>query len=93
MILESNEFTKFDEFIFDLKTEHPLTQNAMLALLTYRNTTDNDDYVIIRVGSYYAITKIVDEWEPIEVSEYVQPFDEKKVYPLQKVQKIIDWVY
>lgn len=56
-------------------------------------SNDLDSYVVIRVGEYYAITKIFSEWVPIEVSEWVRPFDKNGIYPLQRIQKKIEWAH
>lgn len=93
MILDRKEFTTLREFIVD-NCGTAIGANAVQAWHTYMSDTeDTDTYAVIRVNGYYAVTKITDEWQPITVSEFVQPFDKEKVYPLQRVHKVIDWIY
>ena len=93
MIVTRDEFTTLEQFICDHSGDE-LAEHAIGAWQVYRNDNEQTDtYAVIRVKGYYAVTKIIDEWQPIEVSTYVQPFDKERVYPLQKVKKIIDWEY
>ena len=48
---------------------------------------EDDDFIVIRVESFYCIAFITDEFTPIEVSEKVVPFDSEKVYPLQCLEQ------
>lgn len=87
MIVTNEEFTTLQQFISD-QAGDDLGINAIKAWQYYRNDNEETDtYAVIRVKEYYAVTKIVNEWQPIEVSTYVQPFDKERVYPLQKVKK------
>lgn len=92
MILERTEYTLLCEFIAD-SAGTELGTTAVRAWATYQDGGETDDYVVIRVEGYYAIAKIIDEWQPIEIKELIQPFDEKRVYPLQRIKREITFVY
>lgn len=91
MTLERNEYTVLDQFIRDWEGTST-ADFAIRAWNDYRTHGEElDDFVVICVHGFFAVTKITDGWEPICVSRLVQPFDEKRVYPLQKVKKEISW--
>lgn len=92
MILERTEYTLLCEFIAD-NAGTELGTNAVRAWETYRDYGETDEYVVIEVEGYYAVSKIIDEWQPIEISELIQPFDKERVYPLQRIRREITFVY
>lgn len=50
-------------------------------------------YALIKFKEYYGIVQIMEEFEPKEISDEIKCFDKERPYPLQRIQKIIDWVY
>ena len=67
-----------------------LQKNAVRAA-EYAGIREEDygDYIVITVEGYYNIVKVIDDFEPIEIDETVYPFDEKRIYPMQCIEKII----
>lgn len=50
-------------------------------------------YVLIKFKEYYGIVQIIDDFAPREISDEIKCFDKDRPYPLQRIQKVIDWVY
>ena len=49
-----------------------------------------DDFIVIRVEGYDCIALITDEFTPIEISPFVVPYNNERVFPLQCIeQKIV----
>ncbi len=69
------------------KLDNPeLSEQAEKAqkLLRYvYHTDDEDKFVIIKVEGYYCVAYLLDDFMPYELAETIQPFDEKRLYPLQ----------
>lgn len=72
-----------DEMNFDL------AYYALEALLAYdgiENKIDYDNYLIFHIETLksgidvWGITKIIDEWQPIEVSDRIRKFTKNKVW-------------
>jgi hypothetical protein len=66
-----------------------LAINALYALREYNHgklPTDYDDFAIIFVDfdennkAIWAVTKIIDEWKPREVSDRIRKFTEEVIY-------------
>lgn len=89
MILTENEYEIYEDFIFSHDKLTKLQETAIRAFAWFNTDGELDDYVVIRVEGYYAITKVINAWRPIEIIELVQPFDEERVYPLQRIKKKI----
>lgn len=90
MTLTWDEYEQLDQFIKNT-TNESLRVNALKAWGTYCTNCETEDYVVIRVHGYYCISKISNDFYPIEISDRVQPFDEDKVYPTQMIKKEITW--
>lgn len=52
---------------------------------------DYENYIVITVEGYYNIAKIIDDFEPIEIDATVYPFDDKRIYPMQGIEKVIQY--
>lgn len=83
------------EFLQEYTDE--LAYNAIEALLEYdglSNETNYDNYLVFHVTTQkngediFAITRIIDEWQPIEVSSRIRMFTRKKVYPSDSYARI-----
>ena len=58
-----------------------------------KGATDKDtEYVIIKIGDYYNVCKIIDEFTPIEIDTTVAPFDKKQIYPIQTIKTEIRYL-
>ena len=57
----------------------------------YLKTLDNDNFIAIIVEGYLNVTFITNEFNPIEIAEEVIPFDENKIYPLQRIEMKIHY--
>lgn len=94
MVLDRFEYVTLEQFI----AEHAgtkLGENAIIAWLEYEYRsaeTETDDYVVFMVDKFYCISRIIDEWSPIEICSFVKPFDDIKTYHLQEVHKKIQFV-
>ena len=44
-----------------------------------------DDYLVIKVEGFYNIVHIMFDNDPLELDTLVYPFDEKRIYPRQKI--------
>lgn len=50
--------------------------------------------IMVKIEDYYCITKVIDEYNPIEISTIVYPFDEVcKRYPIQEIEMKYTWKY
>ena len=50
---------------------------------------DMDDFIVIRVEGYSCIALITDDFSPIEISSFVFPYDQKRIFPLQQIEQKI----
>lgn len=57
----------------------------------YLKTLDDNDFIAIMVEGYLNVTFITNEFTPIEIAEEVIPFDENKIYPLQRIEMKIHY--
>ena len=48
-----------------------------------------DDFIVIRVEEYSCIALITDEFSPIEISSFVFPYDQERIYPVQMIEQKI----
>lgn len=51
----------------------------------------NTNYALINFKGYYAFIQVLDEWCPKEVSNEIYCFDEARIYPMQMIEKTIDF--
>ena len=69
------------------KLDNPeLSEQAEKAQRLLRNvfhTDDEDKFVIIKVEGYYCVAYMLDDVAPYALAETIQPFDEKRLYPIQ----------
>lgn len=98
MTLYQNQIStciNFQQFLKEMNEE--LVYNAMIALEEYAGTlpTDYEKYVVFFVeydkkdNAIFAITQIIDEWQPIEVNDRVRKFTEKYVFDEDSYAHII----
>ena len=92
MKLSNNEFVSLYSFLLD-HAGTDLGKHAFNAWHTYKTNNFIDDYVVIIVEGYHAITRMYDAFEEGNVANLVQPFDHEKVYPLQMIKREIHFVY
>lgn len=89
MTLYQNQIStciNFEQFLE--KMNENLAYNAMIALKLYVGIlpTDYENYVVFFVdydkkgNEIFAITKIIDEWQPIEVNDRVRKFTKNYVF-------------
>ena len=45
-----------------------------------------DDFIIIKVESYYCVAVVLDYTLPYIVGDHIAPFDENRTYPLQGLE-------
>lgn len=69
------------------KTALQIIQDTLSRFIGY-------DTIVIEIDGYKCVTKITDEWNPIEISPIVYPFDfEGKRYPMQEIELTYSWKY
>lgn len=107
MILENNEYTfaisvpedweEFDEngYTMQVILESRFTQQEAEAIMSIIESHFSDfageDAIVIEVEGYKCLTYITDEFTPIECSDKVFPFEERKTYPMQFIEKKINF--
>lgn len=90
-----NDYETFSLFTTEGYNEKALIENALRAKEYLQNwvSTDKDtEYVIIKIGDYYNVCKIIDEFTPIEIDTTVAPFDKKQIYPIQTIKTEIRYM-
>lgn len=88
MKLNNNQFITLDCYLYD-NAGNEFGKKAYRAWVTYRTSGNIDEYIVISVEGYSAITKMFNE---NEYDNLVQPFDSERVYPLQKVKQSFEFV-
>lgn len=53
----------------------------------------DNTYVIHKFKQYYAISRTKDYYEPIEIDDVIQVFNEEQIFPLQKIEIVVDFKY
>lgn len=48
-----------------------------------------DDYIVIMIDGYYNIVKVLDDNYPLELNNTAYPFDDTRIYPLQRIKQEI----
>ena len=90
-----NDYEKFSLFTTEGYNEKALIKNALKAkeyLQGWIATDADTEYVIIKIGDYYNVCIVTDEFYPIEISTTVAPFDKDKIYPLQTIKTEIRYL-
>lgn len=91
-MIYTGEKITLNTFIYESKDN--LKNNAIRQANNHGITEENyNDYLVINVEGYYNIVKIIDEWEPIKIDDTVYPFDENKIYPMQRIEQKIRYIY
>lgn len=79
--------TPFNDFLREMRIE--LAVNALFALREYNHgelPATYEEYAVFFVDldeddkAIWAITKIIDEWQPIEINDRVRKFTEEAIY-------------
>ena len=72
------------------KKEYPnLAEKAEFAkeyLKGFYEQLKEDDFIIIKVESYYCVAVVLDYTLPYIVGDHIAPFDENRTYPLQGLE-------
>ena len=89
------DYQPFSIFTTEGNNEKPLIENAKKAkeYLKDNKATDEDtDYVIIKIGNYYNVCKVMNDYMPIKICSIVLPFDKDTIYPIQTITKEIKYI-
>ena len=90
-----NDYETFSLFTTEGYNEKPLIENAKKAkeyLRSWIATDEDTDYVIIKVGDYYNVCIVINDFMPIQISSTVAPFDKDKIYPIQTIKTEIRYL-
>lgn len=90
-----NDYENFSLFTTEGYNEKALIKNALRAKEYLQNwvSTDSDtEYVVIKIGDYYNVCKVTDEFTPIEICTTVAPFDKDRIYPIQQIKTEIRYM-
>lgn len=90
MTLYLDEFSYENLGTFLLTWRKSIVETCKRAMQTYGVYEENEyeDYVVLtNVEGYFCIARIINEFSPIEINDLVQPFDEERVYPAQRIEK------
>lgn len=52
-----------------------------------------NEYLVIKIQSYYNIVHIAFESDILELDNVVYPFDEERIYPMQEIKQEIRYKY
>lgn len=50
------------------------------------NSFQGHEAVVIKVEDYDCLAIVIDEFTPIEISDFIYPFDDETIYPMQMLE-------
>ena len=50
------------------------------------NSFEGHEAVVIKVEDYDCLAIVTDEFTPIEISDFIYPFDDETIYPMQMLE-------
>ena len=93
MIIYNDHQQRLGHFIKDIAFGD-LEKNAIRAAQYAGIQKDSyNDYLVIKIDGYYNIVHIAFESDILELDNLVYPFDENRIYPIQKIAQKIDYIY
>ena len=84
-------FLKDLDIFVEYHFEEEIRENMKKAILQY--CRQGNDYLIHKFQGYYAISKIIDDFCPREISNEIQVLDKDRIYPLQEIEIKLDFKY
>lgn len=88
MILYTEHQNWLNRFV---KESYGDTQKNAIRAAQYAGITEDEyeNFIVIRVDGYYNIIRVLDDNYPLELDNTVYPFDEKRIYPTQRIKQEI----